>query len=303
MIKKIISAIVFCMLGVLPANAEDAKPSIAILDTAIDSSLPIFNGRIIHEVCILDWPSCPNGYYYMEGSGSASLASDIISRNGFSHGTQMASIFALNNLNTNIIFIRIIAHSLNGSRMPSTEQNVAEAMKWVLDNKDKYNIQAVSMSQGHHNLLYYKQYCPISKNLQPILQALKDVNIPVFIASGNNGANERINWPSCIKESIAVGAIDLKNNVASYSNNDYNLIDFYASGNSRAFTVGGKSGIATGTSVATQIAAAQWLQIKQSKQLTSYDEIYNLISKTSTNVKSNRVVFGKLINLKGAING
>jgi hypothetical protein len=187
--------------------------------------------------------------------------------------------------------------------MPTTEQTLAEAMKWVLDNKDKYNIQAVSMSQGHHNLLYYKQYCPISKNLQPVLQALKDVNIPVFIASGNNGDSERIDWPSCLKESVAIGAVDLKNNIASYSNNDYNLIDFYTSGTSRAFTVGGRSGIATGTSVATQIAALQWIQIKQSKQLFTYDEIYNLISKTSTNVKSKKIIFGKLINVKGAING
>jgi len=303
MIKKITIAIVLSMLSTLPANADNTKPSIAILDTAIDTSLPIFNGRVIQEVCILDWPSCPNGDYYMEGTGSATLTSDIISKNGFSHGTQMSSILAINNPNVNIVFVRIIANNSVGYRMPTTEQTLAEAMKWVLDNKDKYNIQAVSMSQGHHNLLYYKQYCPISKNLQPVLQALKDVNIPVFIASGNNGDSERIDWPSCLKESVAIGAVDLKNNIASYSNNDYNLIDFYTNGTSRAFTVGGRSGIATGTSVATQIAALQWIQIKQSKQLFTYDEIYNLISKTSTNVKSKKIIFGKLINVKGAING
>lgn len=303
MIKKIVPAIIVGMLGIFPAYADVTKPSIAILDTAIDTSLPIFNGRVVQEVCILDWPSCPNGYYYMEGSGSASLGPEIISRNGFSHGTQMASIFALNNSDVNIVFIRIIAHNSSGYRMPTTEQNVAEAMNWVLENKDKYNIQAVSMSQGHHKLMYYKQYCPISKNLQPAIQALKDVNIPVFISSGNNGDPDRIDWPACIKESIAIGATDLSNNIASYSNNDYSLTDFYTTGMAKAFTVGGKSGTASGTSVATQIAAAQWLKIKSSKQLTAYDDIYNLISNTSINVKSKRVIFGKLINLKGATNG
>ena len=287
----------------MPAYSNDTKPSIVILDTAIDSSLPVFSGRLIHEVCILDWPRCPNDDYFMEGIGSAVLGNQIMSRNGFSHGTQMASILAMANPEANIIFIRIIAHNSAGLRLPTTEQNLAEAMAWVLENKDRYNIQAVSMSQGHHKLLYFKQYCPISKKLQPALQELKNNNIPVFFAAGNNGDSERISWPACISDSIAIGAVDLNNTIASYSNNDYNLTDFYALGVSKANNVGGRSGTASGTSVATQIAAAQWVQIRSSHPLLSYDEIYNLISKTSTRVKSNRVVFGKLINIKGAING
>ena len=291
------------MLGIIPVQANESKPTIAILDTAIDTSLPVFQGRVIHEVCILDWPACPNNDYYMEGSGSAVLGPEIISRNGFSHGTQMASIFAMANPDVNIVFIRIIAHNPAGFRMPTTEQNLAEAMAWVLQNKDTYNIQAVSMSQGHHKLLYYKQYCPISKHLKPAIQELKAVGIPVFIAAGNNGDSERIDWPACINESIAIGATDLSNTVASYSNNDYLLTDFYSLGQSKAYTVGGKTGTARGTSVATQIAAAQWLYVKSYKPTLSYDEIYNLISKTSSKVRSNRVVTGKLINIKGAING
>jgi hypothetical protein len=303
MLKKIIPAIVVGMLGIIPANANESKPAIAVFDTAIDTSLPIFNGRVIHEVCILDWPSCPNGDYYMEGSGSAVLGTEIMSRNGFSHGTQMASIAALANPDMNIVFVRVIANNSMGYRMPTTESTLSEAMRWVLKNKDTYNIQAVAMSQGHHKLLYYKQYCPISKELKPAIQDLKNVNIPVFFAAGNNGDSERIDWPACIAESIAIGATDLSNTIASYSNNDYSLTDFYAVGLSKAYTVGGKSGTARGTSVSTQIAAAQWIQIKSNKNTLSYDEIYNLISKTSSKVRSNRVVTGKLINLKGAING
>lgn len=302
--KKIIAAVVavFCVAS-SSAIALEPTQTVAILDTAIDTSLPIFNGKIIQEVCILDWPSCPNGDYYMEGSGSAFLAPEIISRNGFSHGTQMASAMILTNPNVNIIFIRIIAHNPSGLRLPTTEANVAEALDWVSQNKDKYNIQAVTMSQGHHKLLYYKQYCPISKRLKPAISNLKSMQIPVFFPTGNNSDPDRIDWPSCLEDSIAVGATDIKNNIASYSNNDYNLIDFYSLGEMRLYTVGNKAGIARGTSVSAQVAAANWLSIKSAKPQLTYQEIYDLLSRTSVKTKSNKVLFGKLINLGAAING
>jgi hypothetical protein len=303
MIKKIIFGLAIAMLGILPAKADETKPTIAILDTAIDTSLPIFQGRIVQEVCILDWPSCPNGDYYMEGTGSAVLPYEIISRNGFSHGTQMASIAALANKDVNIIFIRIIAHNSMGYRMPTSESTLAEAMTWVKDNKDKYNIQAVSMSQGHHKLLYYRQYCPSSKLLQPIIYELKTMSIPVFLPTGNNGDQNRIDWPACIADSIAIGSVDLNNSIATNSNVDVNLTDFYAKGTVKTYSVGNSSGISSGTSVATQVAAAQWMYIKGLKPNLTYDEMYSLISRTSYLVKNKNISSGKLINVKGAING
>jgi hypothetical protein len=303
MTKKIIFGLAIAMLGVLPAKANDMKPTIAILDTAIDTSLPIFQGRIIQEVCILDWPSCPNGDYYMEGTGSAVLPYEIISRNGFSHGTQMASIAALANKDVNIIFIRVIAHNSMGYRMPTTESTLAEAMVWVKDNKEKYNIQAVSMSQGHHKLLYYRNYCPSAKLLQPVIYELKTMNVPVFFPTGNNGDKDRIDWPACIADSIAVGSVDLNNNIATNSNADINLTDFYAKGVVKTYSVGNSSGISSGTSVAAQVAAAQWMYIKSLKPNLTYDEMYSLISRTSYSVKNKNFLTGKLINVKGAING
>lgn len=302
--KKTIAVVLLLICGLsLPANAVDQKPTIAILDTALDTSLPIFNGKIVQEVCILDWPACPNGDYFMQGSGSSVLGNEIISRNGFSHGTQMASAVVLTNPNVNIVFIRIIAHNSSGYRMPTSEGNIVEALNWVAENKDTYNIQAVSMSQGHHKLLYYKQYCPISKYLKPAISNLKQMDIPVFFPTGNNSDTERIDWPSCIQDSIAVGATDINNSIATYSNNDYNLVDFYSLGQMKLYTVGNKTGIGRGTSVAAQVAAANWLAVKSAKPNLTYQEIYDLLSRTSVKTKSNKVLFGKLINIGAAING
>ena len=61
---------------------------------------------------------------------------------------------------------------------------------------------------------------------------LKDV--PVFFPAGNSGDKSRIDWPACISGSFAIGALDTNNQIASYSNYDPILNDFYVLGTSQA---------------------------------------------------------------------
>ena len=53
------------MLSSLPAHAEFLQ-TLVIADTALDSSMTEFSNNIVHELCILDWPSCPNGENFMD---------------------------------------------------------------------------------------------------------------------------------------------------------------------------------------------------------------------------------------------
>ena len=69
------------------------------------------------------------------------------------------------------------------------------------------------------------------------------------------------------------------------------------------FAPGSISKNAAGTSVAAQVAGAQWVAIKQSKPSLSYKDIYNLISSTSVKTYNSKIPTGKLINLVGALNG
>ena len=59
------------------SNKTNAKPTIAILDTALDSSMSSISSNIIYEACVLQWNSCPNGSDIMEGKGSAYLPLNI----------------------------------------------------------------------------------------------------------------------------------------------------------------------------------------------------------------------------------
>lgn len=278
-------------------------PTIAILDTALDTSVPEFQGRIAYEVCILEWNSCPNGQAFMEGTGSSVLPSSIISKNGFDHGTQMVSAFLKNNKTANVVFVRIIGNSPQGSRQIANERTFVNALDWIYKNKDKFNIQAVSMSQSHHNLMPGANYCPATSTTQNKIKELVAAQIPVFFPAGNLRDYKRISWPACINESIAVGASTDYDEMPIWTNADINKTDFYALGIMSLTAPGNRTVNAVGTSISTQVAAAQWLTIKNSKPSLSYQQLYDLVLNTSKPIIGPRGLTGKMINVTGALNG
>ena len=309
--KKLITALVALTLT-LPTTANAAfrsstvdTPTIAILDTALDTSVPAFAGKIVHEVCILEWTSCPNGQNYMEGPGSAlTNPAKFVSNSSFNHGTQMVSAAIKSNPNMNVVFVRIIGNTYLGERQIAYEKTVYQGLQWVLANSEKYNIKAVAMSQGHHNLMQFgSDYCPDTPTTKQTIIALKNKSIPTFFAAGNGRDYKRIDWPACINESISVGAVDQYKAITIYSNADTARTDFYALGNMRLLLPGGTEVNAAGTSVSAQVAAAQWIALSSAKPTLGYDQLYALFDKTSTATKNSKVAFGKLINLDRALNG
>lgn len=306
--KKLITALVALSL-IVPVTAHanlknnNLKPALAILDTAIDTSLPAFQGRIIQEVCVLERGPCPNGQKFQEGIGAASLPSDLIRKNGFDHGTQMTYLAATANKDMNIVFVRIIGNNPDGIRQVATEQTVYDALQWVIDNSSKYNIQAVSMAQSARNFVAGSDYCPRTPVTQSKIQTLLNAGIPVFLPAGNNFDLTRINWPACLPESIAVGATTPTSAVAVYSNYDAKLIDFYSLGTTTSFGPGNVKVNVAGTSASIQAAAAQWLAVKSAKPSLTLSQVYDLIARTATITSNSRVKNVKLINQAGAING
>lgn len=302
--KKIISALVAVLL-ILPTYSAQALKSglrnsninynVAILDTAINSSSPQFGGRIVHEVCILEWNSCPNGTSFMEGFGSANLPNSIMSRNGFDHGAKMTSVFLSNNIASGVIFIRIIGNTPAGARQIANEKTVVQALDWVIANKDKFNIGAVSMSQGHHNLATAADYCPTTVDTKSRIQALSNANVPFFVATGNDRDQKRIDWPSCIEEAIAVGASNSRGILNSYSNFDSARTDYLALGEQAYRPFGGRTTVLSGTSASTQVAVANWLTVKNAKPTLTYQQLKALIDSTSTQSSA------KIINVQKAL--
>ncbi len=311
--KKLIAGLIAVIL-ITPVTAQAAKtvglnnslttvPTLAILDTAIDTSLPMFKDKIVQEVCIIDWNTCPNGTNFMEGPGAASMPANLIIKDGFDHGTRMAQAALTSNNNINILFIKTIGNTANGSRQIVSDNNIAKALNWIALNKDRYNVQAVSMSQGHHNLMPGAQYCNKSPLLEGAISSLYNFGIPVFFAAGNNRDLKRIDFPSCIPLSISVGATMPGDYIASYSNADPLLLDFYALGSLTLFLPGGIKRVNTsGTSISTQILASTWLYIKTNNPSFSYSDTYNYMLSKSVSV-AGRNVSGKFVDYLAVRNG
>jgi len=268
-------------------NKTASVPSLAILDTGLDTSIPSIKEKLIYEVCILEWTTCPNGQSFMEGPGSSHIPLPSIMKNGFSHGTQMASAALSTNKNINIVFVRIIGQNINGDRQIATEKTVYDALNWVFANKDRFNIQAVSLAQGHQNLLPSPNYCPITPETRKSINNLLASGIPTFAAIGNNYNYSQINWPSCIPEMIAIGA-GTKGGIERYNNYDPALVDFYSTGNVAVSLPGNLSGRAAGSSVATQVAAAGWLVVKQLNPTLTTSQLFELISQKSQKITMDR---------------
>ena len=310
--KKILAVLVTITLAIptISANAASlqnknvAQPTIAILDTALDTSLPIFKDKILFEACVTQWSSCPNGLSEMEGTNSSTLKPEWISKNGFDHGTQIASIAVATNPNVKIVFVRIIGTSSTGLRQSTSEATVYNALDWVIRNKDKFNIQAVSMSQGHSaGRNPDPNYCPSTPITEGKINQLMTAGVPVFFPTGNARNYSKIDWPACIPSSVAIGATMPAETIAIYSNHDPLLTDFFALGQVKASNPGGRVVNVGGTSAATVIAATQWATIKASKPHLTYSQIYDLISKTSKPTYNSKITGGKLINLGAALNG
>jgi hypothetical protein len=202
----------------------------------------------------------------------------------------------------NIVFVRIIGQNINGDRQIANEQTIYNALNWVYANKDKFNIQAVSLSQGSHNLGSSESYCPSTPITQKSITDLLSAGIPTFTAVGNNRDYKRIDWPSCIPEAVAVGA-GSKNGIELYNNYDSVLLDMYSIGQLRVYSPGNNLGFASGSSIAAQTAAANWIALKQFKPGYTIAQINDLIANKSEVIKMGKRFpqIGKLFELKTAL--
>jgi len=287
----------------VPAEGAPAQKSLVIVDTGFDTSIPIINEAVIFESCIMSWSMCPNGMSFQEGPGSAALPANAITSGSISHGTQMTSIALNTNPGQKVVLIRLVSYNSRGERLPVSESTVVKTFKWIQSKREEFNIGAVAMAQGHHPELSAKKYCPRSVELEKIILDLKIKNVPVFLPAGNASDKSRIDWPACIPAAMAIGAIDSKGQIASYSNYDRYLVDFYVQGTAPALLPGGTESSAIGTSVSTLIAASYWIQVANLKPELSAPAISQLFRDTGPIIFDSKYRYGREMQIKGILKG
>lgn len=288
--KKVAMGIV-AVLGITllqPAQAQ-VVPTIAIIDTGIDTTLPELQGKIIYEVCLMEELQCPNKKSFQEGVGSATLTTAQTSVGNFSHGTRLAQVAVKTNPSMNIVFIRVIPTGKDGApawAAANANSTIKQALDWVAINKTKFNIVAVSVSMGHRPQLT-TNYCRMRASQDALLiksiANLKNLGVATVFASGNDRDKSRINYPACLADSIAISSSTIDGYVENYSNDSVE-VDFYTTGRYELST-----GPVSGTSVATAAFASYWAKNYKGNYQVTYDYLKSISTVSKTN-RNNTVV-------------
>lgn len=262
-------------LTATPAHAT-TLPTVVVIDSGFDTS--VIN-NVVAEVCILTLKTgCNNGTGFQESAGSANSTIPIKSNwvSEWKHGTKMASVVNQVNPNANVILIR------NGAVLPSGAVNIGGekefelTLDWVIKNKEKYNISAVSFSRGS-NSITKTGVCPINKSIQTKIVSLQGLGTATVIAAGNNRDKVNISYPACIPEAVAISGIYSDQYTpkvwSSYrqtnGTNSGALTDFFAYGNFD--TPVGR--VAESTSSSAAAFAGYWSKVSNGSYLETYDKL------------------------------
>ena len=286
--KTIIAAIAASLLSLTlsPAHAVE-KPTVAIIDSGFDSSLI---SNVVAEVCIVKLAyGCNNGKLIDESAGSAGTTIPIMKnwKSDWDHGTKMASIVNQINPNANVLLIRNSLVLKSGALNVGGEIEFGLALDWVIANKQKYNIQAVSFSRGS-NLKTKTGVCPIEVGLQKKIIDLQNFGVPTIIAAGNNADKANVSYPGCIPEAVAIGGIYSQNYTPkiwssyrkTFGTNDGVALDFFAYGDYKTPL----GPVAQSTSSSAAAFAGYWSKVSNGNYFETYKNIASQTSNKFVNV-------------------
>ena len=274
--KKMLLAllsIAIAFTAVSPVQAEDQKV-LAIIDSAINSkNFP----SIIHEVCFTKVKSsiptqnmsCPNGELFMEGPGAASAPWPVSINNATYHGDTMVKAALTVNPNLKIVFIRFNdVTSLGNSR--GDADVMAKAIEWVAQNASKHSIDALSVSQSSVSAGNISRCLSDTKTINAIA-SLSLNNVPTFVAVGNDRRKDVVGFPSCVNGAIGVGALGNATQLEGLTNTGPGL-DMVAPGKVRVTKYNGSPTDTAGSSVATAVSAASYVNRNTFKTFGEYLE-------------------------------
>lgn len=255
-------ALALLAIPALPAwSADTPVKTLLIADTGFSENDPIIASHTIFQLCIMDWYACPNGSNFQESGTAAMLNATQLTSGGFSHGSKMARAAIAAYPDVKLILVRIIGQGSNGGRMSASEEIITRVLAWANKNAKVHNIGAVAISQGSNKIGTNVRKCLSLPATEKEISSLKSKGIYTFFPAGNEGRSNAINWPACISDAVAVGALDKKGVIASYSNSASGQIDIYEPGYSIDLISQPQYSAENGTSYSAQYAAARWLSL------------------------------------------
>ena len=249
------------LIAAAPAwSAESAPKTLLIADTGFSSTDSLIASHTIYQICLMDWYACPNGSNVQESGTAALLTPTQLNSSGFDHGTKMARAAIAAYPDVKLVLVRIIGQSSSGARLSASEGVITKVLNWAEKNATTYNIGAIAISQGSNKIGTNARRCLSSPATDKAVASLRAKGIFSFFPVGNDGRTDVINWPACIADSVAVGAIDKSGAIASYSNYAPGQVDVYEPGYLIDSAIASNTSD-SGSSYSVQYAAAHWLSL------------------------------------------
>jgi cysteine-rich repeat protein len=229
-----------------------AGVTVAVLDSGIDRDHPDFAGALVDEQCFCGFggPCCPNGGTTQSGPGAA--------EDDHGHGTHVTSILAGRGTvaatgvapAASVVAVKV----LNADNAGRVSDWIA-ALDWVIDVHPE--VRAVNMSLCASPVASFACDTSSAANIAmaSAIDTLTAAGTRVFAASCNAGLADEIGSPGCIRNAVAVGAVDSSDAIAEFSNSSEEL-DLLAPGvDITASWIGGGTAVLSGTSMAAPQAA------------------------------------------------
>lgn len=164
----------------------------AVLDTGMRTTHVDFAGSVVAQK-----------NFTSNNGGDPDDATD-----GHGHGTNVAGIIMAHGDHTGIapgadvIPMKVLSDSGGGSF-----SDVEDALQWVIDNRDTYNITVANLSLGDSG----NYTTAFSSTLRDHVQTLRAARVAVVIAAGNaffnHGSAQGMGYPGIIPECVSVGAV------------------------------------------------------------------------------------------------
>jgi subtilisin len=255
--------------------------AIAILDTGVDPTHPMFADRIIEEACFSTGDDCPNGLSEMFGPGAAVPCSI----DGCGHGTRVAGIAlgeepggALVGVAPHATLITVQIFSEVNGEPGAFSSDILAGLQHVLGLTAFHQIASVNLSLGGSPFTSEASCDQAGASQFDAVQLLRSAGVLTVAAAGNEHFTNSLTTPACLSNVIAVGSTSDQDEVSTFSNSA-SFLRLLAPGESvESSTLGGGTSVSSGTSMASAHVAGSIAAIREALPNATADEIENALA-------------------------